>query len=229
MDWAKDIFPFENRMVPTRFVRRIWRTPSSRTPNMISIANPTWSIVFEQKSSGAKSVFLHGPETVATTVDIPQEAEYFGIEFELGAFAPSLAMAELTDNSLSLLILSDRSCVLFGDTVEIPTFDNADVFINRLVRNGLLVGEDTIEQALLRQPVALTDRSIQRRFMAATGLTYGTIRQLDRAERAADLLGRGTPILDVVETEGFSDQPHLTRSVKKFLGKTPGEILPTIR
>ena len=229
MDWAKNIFPFENSTAPTRFVRRFWRTPSSPRPSMISVANPLWGIIVEQKSSGAKSVFLHGPETVATTVDIPQDAEYFGIEFDLGAFVPSLQMAKLTDNTIPLPVLSDGTFVLFGETLEIPTFENADVFVNRLTRAELLVGDVTVEQALLRQPVALTDRSIQRRFMAATGMTYGTIRQLDRAERAADLLGRGTSILDVVDKEGFSDQAHLTRSVKKFLGKTPGESLPTVR
>lgn len=229
MDWAKNIFPFENRMAPTRFVRRLWRAPSTPKPNMISIANPLWGIVIEQKSSGAKTAFLLGPETTATTVDIPQDAEYFGIEFDLGSFAPSLHMAQLTDSAISLPVLSDGTFLLFGETVEMPTFDNADVFVGHLVHTGLLVGDVTVEQALLRQPVALTDRSIQRRFMAATGMTYGTIRQLDRATRAADLLGQGTPILDVVETESFSDQAHLTRSVKKFLGKTPGEILPALR
>jgi AraC-like DNA-binding protein len=229
MDWAKNIFPFENRDAPTRFVRRLWRAPSSTMSNMISVANPCWGLVFELKSSGAKSVFLHGPETAATTVPIPQNAEYFGIEFDLGAFMPSLQMAKLTDSSVPLRVQADEAFVLFGETVEIPTFNNADVFVDRLVRAGLLVGDVTVEQALLRQPVALTDRSIQRRFMASTGMTYGTIRQLDRAQRAADLLVQGTPILDVVDIEGFSDQAHLTRSVKKFLGKTPGEILPMVR
>ena len=229
MDWAKNIFPFENRIAPTRFVRRLWRAPSIPKPDMISIANPLWGIVIEQKMSGAKSAFLLGPETTATTVNIPQDAEYFGIEFDLGSFAPSLHMAKLTDSAMSLPVQSDGSFLLFGETWQMPTFDNADVFVDRLVRTGLLVGDVTIEQALLRQPIALTDRSIQRRFMAATGMTYGTIRQLDRATRAADTLGQGTPILDVVEKEGYSDQAHLTRSMKKFLGKTPGEILPAVR
>lgn len=227
MDWAKDIFPFENRNAPTRHVRRLWRAPSSQKPKMISVASPLWGLVFEQKSSGAISAFLHGPETSATTVDIPQNAEYFGIEFDLGSFMPSLRMAKLADSSLVLPVQSNRTFFLFGETVELPTFDNADVFANRLVRTGLLVGDMTVEQALLRQPVALTDRTIQRRFMAATGMTYATIRQLDRATRAADMLELGTSILDVVENEGYSDQAHLTRSVKKYLGKTPGEILPS--
>lgn len=77
--------------------------------------------------------------------------------------------------------------------------------------------------------MALTDRSIQRRFVTATGLTYGAIRQMARADRAADLLQQGVPILDVVDGERFSDQAHLTRSLKKFLGKTPGAIAPKPR
>jgi hypothetical protein len=104
--------------------------------------------------------FLHGPETYATTVDIPQSAEYFGIEFDLGSFVPSLQMAKLADSSVALPVQSNSTFVLFGETVEIPTFDNADVFASHLVRAGLLVGDVTVEQALLRQPVALTDRTI---------------------------------------------------------------------
>ena len=226
MDWATAIFPFETRIEPTRFVRRIWRTHSVPEPTMISVAVPTWQIVFVQKSSGAKSIFVRGPETAATIVEIPQGAEFIGIQFELGVFGPSLPLASLADSALSAPVLSNRTCMLFGGEFEIPTFDTADVFVDRLIRAGLLVRDATIEQALLRQPVALTDRSIQRRFAAATGLTYGTIRQMARADRAAALLRQGVPILDVVDGEGFSDQAHLTRSLKKFLGKTPRAIAP---
>lgn len=224
MDWATAIFPFENRSQPTRFVRRIWRAPSVSVPAMISVAVPTWQIVFVQKSTCAKSMFVRGPETAATTVKIPQDAEFFGIEFELGVFVPSLPPKTLTDNALSVPVLSDRLCALLGSTIEIPSFDTADVFVDRLARTGQLVRDVTIEQALLRKQLALTDRSMQRRFVNATGLTYGAIRQMARANRAADLLRRGIPILDVVDGEGFSDQAHLTRSLKRFLGKTPGAI-----
>ena len=224
MDWATAIFPFENRIEPTRFVRRIWRTHSVPEAAMISVAVPTWQMVFVQKSSGAQSIFVRGPDTAATTVEIPRDAKFLGIQFELGVFMPSLPLAGLTDNALSVPILSDRTCALLGDVVEIPSFDTADVFVNRLVRAGLLLRDVTVEQVLLRQPVALTDRSIQRRFVTATGLTYSAIRQMARADRAVDLLHRGVPIVDVVDREGFSDQAHLTRSLKKFLGKTPRAI-----
>jgi hypothetical protein len=32
------------------------------------------------------------------------------------------------------------------------------------------------------------------------------------------------PIVDVVHLAGFFDQPHLTRSLTRFVGKTPAQI-----
>ena len=43
-------------------------------------------------------------------------------------------------------------------------------------------------------------------------------------ERAVDLLGRGVPALEVVRLAGYADQPHLTRSLKRFVGQTPSQI-----
>jgi AraC-like DNA-binding protein len=49
--------------------------------------------------------------------------------------------------------------------------------------------------------------------------------QIERAKRAVALLAQGVPILDAVEHAGYSDQPHLTRSLKRFFGKTPAQLL----
>ncbi len=32
-------------------------------------------------------------------------------------------------------------------------------------------------------------------------------------------------ILDTVERAGYFDQPHLTRSLKRFIGQTPAQII----
>jgi AraC-like DNA-binding protein len=34
-------------------------------------------------------------------------------------------------------------------------------------------------------------------------------------------------ILDIVEIEGYADQAHLTRSIRRFLGVTPRELQRT--
>jgi len=71
----------------------------------------------------------------------------------------------------------------------------------------------------------LSLRSVQRRFLRATGLTHGLVVQIERAQRAMKLLQQGVSILDTVDQAGYADQPHLTRALKRLVGQTPAQIL----
>ena len=70
----------------------------------------------------------------------------------------------------------------------------------------------------------MAPRTLRHRFLRATGLTHCHIRQFERAQQAATLLRQGTSILDTVYALGYFDQPHLTRSLKQFVGHTPAQI-----
>lgn len=226
MEWATTIFPIENRIEPSDFVERFWRTRSVPEKAMISVAVPHWQLVFVKSSRGPTSVFARGPETKASIVEIPQDAEFLGIEFKLGTFIPALAIGTLVDIGRQLDAVSDTKLNLAGSGWEIPNFENAADFVAHLVKGGALVRDPIVEQTMLRQPVAITERSVQRRFLRATGVTYGTVRQIERAKRTAALLDAGTSILEAVEIAGYSDQAHMTRSLRRFLGKTPGKLVP---
>jgi AraC-like DNA-binding protein len=224
MEWATTIFPIENRIAPSDFVERIWRTRGVPDKAMISVAVPHWQIVVVKNSRGPTSVIVRGPETKASIVEIPQDAEFIGIEFKLGTFMPALAVETLVDVGRELDAPSRTKINLAESNWEIPSFENAADFVARLARDGALVRDPVVEQTLLRKPVAITERSVQRRFLRAIGLTYGTVRQIERAERTVALLTAGTSIVDAVEIAGYSDQAHMTRSLQRFLGKTPGQL-----
>jgi len=70
----------------------------------------------------------------------------------------------------------------------------------------------------------MSQRSVQRHFVRATGMTLSTLQQIQRARRAANLLVGGHPILDAAFEAGYYDQAHLTRSVKQLLGTTPKKL-----
>jgi methylphosphotriester-DNA--protein-cysteine methyltransferase len=55
-------------------------------------------------------------------------------------------------------------------------------------------------------------------------LRYKTIQQIERARRAKALLEQGVSIPDIVFASGYFDHAHLTNSLKRFLGQTPGQI-----
>ena len=225
MEWATTIFPIENRIERSDFVERIWRTQGVPDEAMISVAVPHWQIVVVKRLCGRTTVVVRGPETKASIVEIPRAAEFLGIELKLGTFMPALAVETLVDVGKELSAVSRTKIHLAGSNREIPGFENAADFVARLVRDGALVRDPLVEQTLLRMPIALTERSVQRRFLRATGLPYGTVRQIERAKRTAAWLTAGTSIRDAIEMAGYSDQAHMTRSLQRFLGKTPGQLV----
>jgi AraC-like DNA-binding protein len=169
---------------------------------------------------------VRGPETKATSADYPADAEFFGIIFKLGTFMPHLPLGKLRDrNDATLPEVSSQSFWLHGSVWQIPDFENADTFVARLVRQELIVQEPVVQTVLQNRPLEMSLRSVQRRFLHATGLTRGTLDQIERAREAATLLEQGRSIADAVYRAGYADQPHLTRSLKRFIGQTPGQIL----
>ena len=114
---------------------------------------------------------------------------------------------------------------LDGSAWQVPDCENADTFVVRLVRAGLLAIDPAVRAALNGELADASLRTIQRRFLRATGVTRSAARQIERARYAALLLMRGDAIADVAHAAGYFDQPHLTRSLKRLIGQTPAELL----
>ncbi|MBV9875624.1 MAG: AraC family transcriptional regulator [Verrucomicrobia bacterium] len=74
-------------------------------------------------------------------------------------------------------------------------------------------------------PQINTKRYTQRHFLQSTGITYARFQQIQRARYATTLLREGASIADVIVGAGYFDQPHLTRSLKRFIGDTPSNII----
>ncbi len=215
----------DERPSDSPFVENVWRSRSEEGGPFISMALNQWQLVVTQHK-GRVRITMRGPETKATPAYCPEDAEFFGIVFKFGAFMPHLPAKSLVDNATDLPEASGRSFWLDSSTWEIPNFDNADTFVNRLVRNGLLVREPIVEAALQGQVTdELSLRTAQRRYLQATGLTQTATRQIERARYATFLLRQGVSILDTVYEAGYFDQPHLTRSLKHFIGQTPAQLL----
>jgi len=224
MQPAAKIFAMDERPADSPFVERIWRTRSAPHAAFISVAASYWQIVV-WRQAGQTHVTLRGPETTATAVPIPAEAEFIGITIRLGAHLTGAAMEALVDRDHTFPPGVAGSFRLDGSTWDFPDYDNAEVFVDRLARRGLIASDPLVTDLLQGQPAELTRRSVERRVRRATGLTLGRIRQIERAHDAAALLEQGATILDTVARTGYADQPHLTRSLRRFVGRTPGQIV----
>lgn len=218
------IFNFEEKLSDSPFVERIWCAQSERTGPFLSIAISHWELVVS-KYHGNTTMTVRGPETRVTPLEVTfTGGEYFGIIFKHGTILPYLPAGALVDGSVDLPDASSKSFWLNGFAWQFPTYENADTFVDRLVREELLICDPVIESVVRGEPQELSPRSVQRHFMHATGLTQGTLRQIKRARQATILLQEGVSILDTVDMVGYTDQAHLTRALKHFIGKTPTQI-----
>jgi methylphosphotriester-DNA--protein-cysteine methyltransferase len=139
---------------------------------------------------------------------------------------PLLPAGDLRDRrDVTLPEASSRSFWLNGSAWEYPDFENAETFVKRLVHDGLIAVDPSVEAALCGQPQAPSIRTAQRHFLQATGIPHSMIRQIERARHATNLLKQGVSTLDTVCEAGYFDQPHLTRSLKHLIGQTPAQII----
>lgn len=209
----------ESRASESAHVERVWRARSSDVDRMTAVATGTWDLVV-WRHRGLTSAAVQGPETRASRAPVPEDAEFCGITFALGTTMPHLPVGGLVDSSADLAAASGRSVWLAGSTWELFDYDDAEFFVRRLVREGVLVRDPVVAAALGGRPTGVSERTVQRRFAATTGLARGALQRIDRARQAAVLLQEGVAAQRVVHRLGYFDQPHLARSLTRFIGRT---------
>ncbi|MEV6863496.1 hypothetical protein AB0M44_21130 [Streptosporangium subroseum] len=215
----------EDRPSDSPYIERVYRSEGvAAVTRMHSVANSNWELVVWE-DCGRVHVAIRGPETKPTTVEVTPEASWFGIIFAHGAAMPHLPVLRLVDLAVPTPHVTSDTLVMRGEEWELPSFDNAEDFVNRLVRASILVRDPLVTDVVAGDDAPrLSARSVQRRVVAATGLTQGAIRQIERARQAAVLLGEGVAPLDVVHRLGYYDQPHLARSLIRFMGRTATDL-----
>jgi AraC-like DNA-binding protein len=207
------------------FIERVWCCHSDSGGRFLSVASTHWEFVVT-RLAGRITITLRGPETGPREVDCPADGEWFAIRFKAETFMPALPVSRLLNGSDVNLPGAIRNRFrLDGSAWEVPDFDNAEVFVERLARRGLLVRDAAVAAALAGDSDAMNARTAQRHFRHATGMSHAALRQIERARRATLLLREGLSPGEAAAEGGYFDQAHLTRSLRRFIGLTPGGIM----
>jgi len=213
-----------DRPSSSAFIERVWSCHSEAGGPFVSVASIHWEMVVT-RLAGQTTVTIRGPETRPREVYCPPNGEWFAIRFKAGTFMPALPVHKLIDgNDVNLAPAFRRRFRLDDSAWEIPDDDNAEVFVNRLVRRGLLCRDAAVAAALDGDEQAVNTRTAQRHFLFATGMSHAAVKQIERARFATQLLRDGLTPSDVVHEAHYFDQAHLTRSLRKLIGLTPGSI-----
>jgi hypothetical protein len=206
-------------------VTRVWTATCDAATGFTSAAKGSSMIAFARTGEGT-TVHLRGPETRATAMSCPEGCEFFGVELRLGASVPLFPPAGLVDlNDVVLPNPSGDRLVLDNRDWEMPTAQNVDVFVERLVRAGLLCGDPLVDDIRHgERPRAMSERTAQLRFRRAVGISRRKLVSIDRARDAARLLAVGGSMADAITAGGYYDQPQLARAMRWATGHTPGEL-----
>jgi len=98
---------------------------------------------------------------------------------------PQLPVANLLDRQdVNLPGATGRSFWLNGSAWEYPDFENAEAFVARLVKRGVIARDRAVEDALRGEYSALSRRSVQRHFLAGHGHDPQYFSPIERARYA---------------------------------------------
>ena len=215
---------FEERSSDSLYIETVTRGWTMSDGSTIRPAEIKWHMVFVKENGRAHSLVV-GPLTMSGVAAWGEGAEILWIRFKIGSFMPHFPIRNYLDAETSLPGASGGSFWLKSSAWQFPDYDNVETFLDRLVREGLLVCDPIVNAALQDQLPEMSLRTVRHRFLRATGLTQSHIRQFERAQGAEALLKQGISILNTVHELGYFDQPHLTRSLKQFIGYTPAQII----
>ncbi len=214
---------FEGRGSESPYIEAVWRGRAGSDYAPVCPASDRWHLLF-LRQNGKVKVSVEGPLTKATPVTQAEGTEWFGVTFQLGTFLPSVSVRNLLDERAFLPLAAKTSFGLAGSRWQFPDYENVETFVDRLVRENLLVSDPVVKAVLAGHPPEMSLRTVRRRFLFATGLTYKAIEQIERAKQAEALLEQGVSLLEAAYQAGYADQSHMTRSLKHFIGYTPSQI-----
>jgi len=211
------------RALDSPLVERITRVRFDRDWRGVTTPDGCWDLVV-RRVSGRVELLQTGLITRPVELAYAAGDEYMSISFKPGVFMPRLPGKRIVDRGLMRPTPSPRTFRLEQDELEIPTFDNAEGLVDRLIRRELIVRDEIVEGVVEGRPRAIHPRSVQRHFLEAMGMTAKRLEQIRRACRAIELLADGRRVVDVALELGYSDQSHMTRALKALMGKTPGAV-----
>ncbi|WP_246186707.1 helix-turn-helix domain-containing protein [Microlunatus speluncae] len=165
-----------------------------------------------------------GAESRTGTAPVPEEASFVGIQLAIGTSLRRLPGPALLDGGIDLPDATRRSFRLDGARWPTPGVDDVEALVDRLVRRGVITRDPLVTEVLRGGRPPVTARTLERRFRAATGLRHGAIRQIERVRSAAVLLSTGEPATEVAGKLGYYDEPHLARALRRYVGRTAGQL-----
>lgn len=207
--------------LPQAEVRCAWSVEVTTGGCWTQPATEFWGLGFSSTSEGV-GVELVGPAAHPQRFQMQAGDRFWGVELQAHVFLGSLPKSSF--ELVQALPSTAKTFQLGEREYPIPDEHHLGEIVDNLVAEGVLSTEPTVALALSGRG-RTGGRTLRRQVLEVTGLNRQQIAGMARARVAFKLLSEGVAIGEVVQLAGYSDQAHLTRSLRALAGRTPREIL----
>lgn len=205
------------------WIDTVWQTICLEDGIYRSTPDGAWDLILAVSPDGEAVVFLTGQAT--EPVDVPYLAGERSVVISFAAHVYLATEAEVRTGAEIrwLPVIGDRF-ELDGVGLPLPTFENAEGLIDEMIGAGLLKSDDLVAKAFSDSPKAASERSVQQHFKRTTGITQKNFQMIRRAQEAVRRLKQGEAPAGVAADLGYSDQPHMIKSIKAIMGHLPSDL-----
>ncbi|WP_457323270.1 helix-turn-helix domain-containing protein [Roseateles sp. P5_E11] len=208
-----------------RFITHIDRVSYTAATQDLVRPDGSWDLVFRQTRSGLMVLQTGQTDRI---VELGSEAgdSYLSIAFRPEIYMPARPGQRMMNQGHVHGFAGRRDFLIGDERLELPSFENAEQLVMQLARRGLIEVDLLVQRAAAGGWERVDDRSLQRHSSHVTGMSPKKLQQILRADAAAGLLQQGQRPADVAAELGYTDQAHLTHSLRRILGLTPGQLQP---
>ena len=208
----------------SRFIAHVNRVSYAAATRDMLRPDGTWDLVFRQGRDGRLMVLQTGQTDRIVQLDSEAGDSWFSIAFRPEVYMPARPGATMMNQGHVHDLAGRSEFLIGGERMQLPSFENAEEFVMQLARRGLIEVDRLVQRATAGDWQRVDDRSLQRHSAHVTGMSPKKLQQILRADAASALLLRGQRPADVAAELGYTDQAHLTHSLRRILGLTPGQL-----
>lgn len=207
------------------YIETIWMTQNLSDGIYQATPDGSWDLIVLVQQDGSRSMMITGQATKTMEVPYRGGTSAVVISFAPGAYLVGYHLAKLVDSFEILPNTDDNHFELVGQRFAFPrNFEEAEALVNELVDKGILKNNLVVDGVLGGAAPAMSDRARQRHFTGTTGITRKHFEQIKRAQQAVAKLQQGRKPSDVAADTGYTDQPHMAKSLKKIMGTKPSDV-----
>jgi AraC-like DNA-binding protein len=216
-------FKGHKRVSDSPYIETVWEGVATHDGVHLTAADGTIDLTLQTRQ-GETRMLLSGPTSRAKPIEFKSGDEILAMRLRSGVYFPFATSTTLTDVDRPLASADSHHFWLHHTALTFPNFSNVETFVENAAKLGLLRRDIVVEDTLAGRIKATNPRTIQRHFLASTGMTMNHVRQIRRAENARSLLDSDHTLTTIAYQAGYSNPGHMTNAFKYFFGQTPSAM-----